>query len=95
MRATPFFSIIVPVYNAEAYINKCIDCVINQNFTDYELILINDGSKDNSYDICADYAKKDKRIICIDKENGGPSSARNAGIEASNGKYIAFWTPMT
>lgn len=90
MRATPFFSIIVPVYNAEAYINKCIDCVINQNFTDYELILINDGSKDNSYDICADYAKKDKRIICIDKKNAGPSSARNAGIEACNGKYIAF-----
>lgn len=90
MRVTPFFSIIVPVYNAESFIGKCIDCVINQCFTDYELILVNDGSKDNSYDICADYAKKDKHIICIDKENGGPGSARNAGIEACNGKYIAF-----
>lgn len=90
MIATPFFSVIVPVYNAESFIGKCIDCVISQCFTDYELILVNDGSKDNSYDICADYAKKDNRIICIDKENGGPSSARNAGIEASNGKYIAF-----
>lgn len=90
MRTTPFFSIIVPVYNAEAFIDKCIGCVMSQNFTDYELILVNDGSKDNSYEICTDYAKKDKRIICVDKKNGGPGSARNAGIEASNGKYIAF-----
>lgn len=90
MTEAPFFSIIVPVYNSQSYIAKCIDSVINQTFTDFELILVNDGSTDNSYSICADYALKERRIVCIDKENGGPSSARNLGLKKSCGNYIVF-----
>lgn len=83
-------SVIVPVYNVEKYINRCIDSLINQTFTDLEIILVNDGSLDNSGKICDEYAKKYKNIIVIHKENGGLSSARNAGIEIAKGEYLAF-----
>lgn len=83
-------SIVVPIYNAQAYLCECIDSILAQTFTDFELILVNDGSNDKSLSIANDYAKKEKRIKVIDKENGGVSSARNVGIENSSGKYIGF-----
>lgn len=86
----PEYSIIVPVYKAEHVLSECIDSVLNQTFTDFELILVDDGTPDSSGEICDEYAKKDTRVRVIHKENGGVSSARNAGIEASCGKYIIF-----
>ena len=83
-------SIIVPVYNAEKYLNKCIERLTSQSFDDFELILVNDGSKDRSGEICDEYAKNDSRIRVIHKENGGVSSARNAGLDAAQGRYIMF-----
>lgn len=83
-------SIIVPIYNAEKYIDKCIESILNQTFSDFELILVNDGSQDASLHICKTWQEKDNRIRIIDKENGGVSSARNAGIDISNGEYIGF-----
>lgn len=83
-------SIIVPVYNAEKYLNKCLDSLINQTYKNLEIILINDGSKDNSLQICEEYAKEDTRIIVIDKENGGQASARNYGLDVATGKFIGF-----
>ena len=73
---TPYFSIIIPVYNVEKYLSQCLDSILEQSFGDYELILINDGSKDNSLNICQNYSKRDNRIILINQENQGPSSAR-------------------
>ena len=78
----PRLSVIVPVYKVEKYINKCVDSILNQTFTDFELILVDDGSPDNCGKICDDYAKKDARIRVIHKENGGLSDARNFGIYA-------------
>lgn len=86
----PRISIIVPVYNAESSIADCIDSIINQSFDDWELLLINDGSSDNSGEICEEYSKKDSRIRTIHKENGGVSSARNEGLKFANGDYISF-----
>lgn len=86
----PDVSIIVPVYNAENYLHKCIRSLLNQNFSDFEIILVNDGSKDNSGQICDEYAKSDSRIKVIHKENGGVSSARNSGLDEASGKYIMF-----
>ena len=83
-------SVIVPVYQVEAYLSRCIDSILAQTFTDYELILVNDGTKDNCPAIMADYAKRDARVKQIHKENGGLSSARNAGLDIALGKYIAF-----
>lgn len=83
-------SIIVPVYNVELYIRKCLDSILNQTFQEYELILIDDGSTDQSGIICDEYALKDNRIIVIHKKNEGVSTARNCGIKASSGKYITF-----
>ena len=83
-------SIIIPVYNAERYLHQCIESVIAQTFEDWEAILVNDGSKDDSLAICQEYAAKDKRIKVIDKSNGGPSSARNKGLENAQGEYIYF-----
>ena len=83
-------SIIVPVYNVEQYIHKCIDSILIQTLTDFELILIDDGSKDTSGEICDEYAKKDSRIRVIHKENGGLSSARNAGIDIATSDYLGF-----
>ncbi len=86
----PKISIIVPIYNAEKYIDRCMDSIFNQTFADYEIILVNDGSKDNSLSICKEYEKKDNRIKVIDKENGGAGSARNAGIDIAKGEYLYF-----
>ncbi|ODG92006.1 MULTISPECIES: glycosyltransferase [Bacillaceae] len=83
-------SIIVPVYKVENYLNKCIDSILGQTFKDFELILVNDGSPDNCPKICDDYASTDQRVKVIHKENGGLSSARNAGLKIAKGKYIAF-----
>lgn len=83
-------SIIVPIYNVEKYINKCIDSIIAQTYTDIEIILVDDGSPDKCPQICDDYAAKDPRIKVIHKTNGGLSDARNTGIEAACGRYIGF-----
>ncbi|OCT11047.1 hypothetical protein A8709_04920 [Paenibacillus pectinilyticus] len=86
----PKISIIVPVYNVETHLSKCIDSILAQTFTDFELILINDGSPDNCGVICDEYAQRDARVKAIHKENGGVSSARNSGIEMAQGEYIGF-----
>lgn len=83
-------TVIVPVYNVENYLERCIDSIINQTYKKLEILLINDGSKDKSGEICDDYAKKDDRIKVIHKENGGVSSARNIGLEKARGEYISF-----
>lgn len=83
-------SIIIPIYNAEKYILKLTETLINQTYKNIEIILVNDGSTDNSLKICNELEKKDDRIKVIDKENGGVSSARNKGIEVSNGDYVTF-----
>ena len=83
-------SIIVPVYNVEKYLSFCLDSLVNQTFKDIEIICVNDGSTDNSAEVLEHYAGFDKRIKIINKENGGLSSARNAGLDAASGKYIAF-----
>lgn len=83
-------SIIVPIYNVEQYLEKCIDSIINQTLKDIEIILVDDGSPDNCGQICDEYAKKDNRIKVIHKENGGLSSARNAGLKIATGEYIGF-----
>ena len=86
----PLISIIIPVYNVEQYLHRCVDSVLNQTYKNLEIILVNDGSPDNCPFICDEYAKKDKRIIVVHKENGGLSSARNAGLEIVQGEYISF-----
>lgn len=83
-------SIIVPVYNAEHFLDKCIKSVQSQTLQDFELILVNDGSKDNSLEICKKYSQEDSRIIVFNQENSGQSKARNVGLENANGEYIAF-----
>ena len=95
---SPEISIIVPVFNVENYLNKCIDSIINQTFKNIELILVDDGSQDRSSSICDEYKEKDERIKVIHKQNGGLSSARNAGIIIAKGKYLCFidsddWVP--
>ena len=84
------FSIIVPVYNVEKYLNKCVDSILCQTCADFELILVDDGSSDNSPIICDEYTKKDNRVKVIHKENGGQTSARNAGLEIALGEYVVF-----
>lgn len=86
----PKISIIIPVYNVEKYLEKCLDSVVNQTFKDFEVICINDGSTDNSLNILKRYAAKDSRFRIIDKENEGVSKARNIGIETAQGDYIQF-----
>lgn len=86
----PQISIIVPVYNVEKYLKRCIDSILKQTFTNFELILINDGSTDSSGQICDEYARKDKRIKVYHKKNEGASIARNTGIINSNGQFILF-----
>lgn len=83
-------SIIIPVYNTEKYLSRCLDSIINQTYTNLEIIIIDDGSSDNSYDICLEYAKKDKRIKLIKQKNMGLSATRNKGIRLATGKYIGF-----
>lgn len=86
----PLISVIVPVYNVEKYLKQCIDSIINQTYKNLEIILVNDGSKDNSGIICDEYSKKDSRIKVIHQENKGASVARNRGIKESKGEYISF-----
>lgn len=83
-------SVIVPVYNVEKYLQRCIDSIINQTYKDIEIILVDDGSTDKSGEICDDYAKSDARIKVIHKSNRGVSSARNEGLYTAKGKYIMF-----
>ncbi|MBW7579684.1 glycosyltransferase [Streptococcus sp. IMAU 99125] len=83
-------SIIVPIYNVENYLRQCLDSILNQTYQNFECLLINDGSPDNSADICREYVSKDSRFRYFEKENGGVSSARNLGIEHSKGEYITF-----
>lgn len=83
-------SVIVPIFNAEKYLHRCIKCILAQDYTDYELLLIDDGSTDNSGNICDEYAIKDNRIRVFHKENGGVSSARNWGLDNAIGEYIMF-----
>ncbi|MGN1194229.1 MAG: glycosyltransferase family 2 protein, partial [Acutalibacteraceae bacterium] len=86
----PEISVIVPVYNAQMYLERCIKSILGQSFTDFELILVDDGSKDSSPLLCDEAAKKDSRVRVIHKKNGGVSSARNCAIDASKGKYLIF-----
>jgi glycosyltransferase involved in cell wall biosynthesis len=86
----PTISIIVPVYNAEPFLQRCISSILAQTYTDFELILVDDGSTDQSGRICDEYASNDKRIIVIHQSNGGQSKARNAGIALARGKYLSF-----
>ncbi len=86
----PLVSIIVPIYNADKYLTRCLNSIVNQTYANLEIILINDGSTDTSPNICNKYAQKDNRIVLINKTNEGVSVARNAGIQKSNGEYVAF-----
>lgn len=86
----PKVSVIVPVYNVENYLAKCLDSILAQKFTDFELIVVNDGSTDNSLEIALEYQGKDNRIFVLDKNNGGLSDARNFGLDIAKGEYIAF-----
>lgn len=86
----PKISVIIPVYNVEKFLRRCLDSIINQTMNDIEIILIDDGSTDNSGNICDEYAEKDDRIIVIHKENGGVSSARNKGLDIASGEYVTF-----
>nr|MCR5672081.1 glycosyltransferase [Butyrivibrio sp.] len=89
MTDTPFFSIILPIYNVEKYLDRCMKSILSQSFSDYEVILVDDGSTDNSPEICDEYAGG-SRIFAVHKENGGLSSARNAGLLKARGEYIFF-----
>ena len=84
------FSIIIPVYNISNYISECVNSVLKQSFKDYEIILVNDGSIDDSFNICLNYSKKYKNVRLINQQNGGLSSARNAGINQAEGDYLLF-----
>ena len=86
-------SIIVPIYNVENYLRMCLDSIQNQTYKNFECLLINDGSPDNSAEICREYAAKDSRFRYFEKENGGVSSARNLGMKCANGDYITFVDP--
>lgn len=86
----PLISVIVPVYNSEIYLRNCIDSILNQTYSNFELILIDDGSSDGSGEICKEYSGKDKRIKFIETSNRGPGEARNQGLDISQGEYISF-----
>lgn len=84
------FSIIVPVYNVEKYLNECVDSILSQTYTDFELILVDDGTKDNSGVICDEYAQKDARVKVIHQENAGQAVARNTGTDIAQGEYVLY-----
>ncbi len=86
----PMVSIIVPIYNAEQYLRRCVDSILNQEYTDFELLLVNDGSTDASGDICEEYGDQDPRVIVIQKENTGVSDSRNRALDRARGKYLQF-----
>lgn len=87
---TPYFSIIIPVYKVEEFLEKCINSVINQEFRDFEIILVDDGSPDNCPSMCEEFALKDNRVKALHKKNGGLSDARNYGLQQASGKYVLF-----
>ena len=89
-KLNPLVSIIIPVYNVKSYLARCIESLLNQTYNQLEIILVNDGSTDDSLSICEFYAKEDPRVIVINKENGGVSSARNRGIIEAHGEFITF-----
>lgn len=87
----PLLSVIIPVYNAQEYLGKCVESVVNQTFKDVEIILVDDCSKDNSYELCEQLARNDSRIVVYRREeNGGIFAARNSGLELSKGRYVTF-----
>lgn len=86
----PMVSIVVPIYNAENYLRRCVDSILNQEYTDFELLLVNDGSTDASGDICEEYGAQDPRVIVIQKENTGVSDSRNRALDRAMGKYLQF-----
>ena len=92
--STPLISVILPIYKVEEYLDRCVQSIVNQTYTNLEIILVDDGSPDNCPAICDEYAQQDSRIRVIHKENGGLSSARNAGIdwafENSNSQWLTF-----
>ena len=90
MEHMPLISVIVPVYKVEAFLPRCVDSLLAQTYENLEIILVDDGSPDNCGAICDGYAEKDSRVRCIHKENGGLSSARNAGLDIARGEYIGF-----
>lgn len=90
METKGLISVIIPVYNVEKYLRECVESVLKQTYQNFEIILVDDGSKDSSGDICDEYAEKDTRIRVIHKENGGLSRARNAGFEEAQGEYVYF-----
>lgn len=90
MNQTIKVSVIIPIYNVEQYLRRCLDSVINQTYRNLEIILINDGSTDDCELICNEYKEKDDRIVTISKENGGLSSARNAGLAIATGEYVTY-----
>lgn len=86
----PLISIIIPVYNAQRYLHRCLQSIISQTYQNFEVILVNDGSTDDSYQVCQEFTNNDKRITVITQTNSGASSARNRGIEIAKGKWITF-----
>ena len=86
----PFVSIIVPVYNAQSHLSRCLESICGQEYKDLELIVINDGSKDKSLPVCEEFRKKDSRILLVDKANSGVSDTRNLGLKLAGGKYVQF-----
>ena len=90
MTNSPKYTVIIPVYNAEKTLRRCVDSMLCQKYTDLEIILVNDGSADRSGLICSEYANKTENVVYIDKPNGGVSSARNAGLDRATGKYVLF-----
>ncbi len=83
-------SVIIPVYNSSEYLRECVNSVLTQTYKNVEIVLVNDGSTDNSLEICNDFASKNKNVIVVDKENGGVCSARNAGLKVASGRYFTF-----
>ena len=96
----PLVSVIIPVYKVEAYLTACVESVLAQTWQDFEIILVDDGSPDQCPRMCDEFAARDSRIRVIHKENGGVSTARNVGIHAAEGTYLAFldsddlWSPL-
>ena len=86
----PKISVVVPVYKVEAYLDRCVQSIVNQSFGDFDLYLVDDGSPDNCGAMCDAWAEKDSRIRVIHQQNGGLSAARNAGLNGAKGQYIAF-----
>ena len=89
-REDELISVVVPVYHVETYIERCVESLLQQTYSNLEIILVDDGGDDRCPQICDEYAKKDARIKVIHKKNGGLSDARNAGMRAASGKYLAY-----